>query len=375
MISFTTLEPKIDTNNRITFLLDWELTLKCNLDCTYCSTGLYGGHDNTTKHPPLDKCLETLDFMFRYADLYMSIKPKGIKYVILNVYGGESLHHPDIIEILMKVREKYKEYENRWHLTVTTTTNAIVSDKKLDKIIPLIDEFTCSYHSENTERQKLQFKKNLITIKEQGKRVKSVILMHSEYNLFKDSQEMINWCLDNDIQYLPRQLDHPVDYTQFNYSTNQVIWLQNFYREKTRNSDHMVKIVKRNDRFDMSDSGRACCGGRTLCHSQSDRQSKFFVENKFPDWYCSVNEFFVYVKQVTGEIFVNKDCMMNFDGTVGPIGILKESNKLLEWTKKNLEHKTMPVIQCKKTTCFCGLCAPKAATREEFDNLIEKYHR
>jgi hypothetical protein len=305
----------------------------------------------------------------------MAIKPKGIKYVILNVYGGESLHHPDIIEILMKVKEKYKEYENRWHLTVTTTTNAIVSEKKLDKIIPLIDEFTCSYHSENTEQQKIQFKKNLIAIKKQGKRVKSVILMHPEDNLFKDSQEMINWCLDNDIRYLPRQLDHSIDTTQFNYSSNQVIWLQNLYREKTRNSDHVVKIVKRNDRFDMADSGRACCGGRTLCHSQSDRQHKFFVENKFPDWYCSVNEFFVYVKQVNGEIYVNKDCMMKFDGTVGPIGTLKESNKLLEWTKKNLEHKIMPVIQCKKTMCLCGLCAPKSATREEFDNLIEKYHR
>lgn len=374
MTNFTTLEPNVDLNNRMTFLLDWELTMKCNLDCTYCETGIYGGHDNTTKHPPLEKCLETLDFIFRYADLYMSIKPKGIKYVILNVYGGESLHHPNIVEILTEVRKKYEEYKNRWHLTITTTTNAIVSKTKLDKIIPLIDEFTCSYHSENTDKQKTQFKENLITLKKHGKRIKTVVLMHSDEHLFKDSQEIIDWCLSNDIRYLPRQLDHRVSQTQFNYSSNQVIWLQNLYKRKSRNAESVATIVKRNDRFDMANSGRACCGGRTLCHSQTDRQQKFFVENKFPDWYCSVNEFFVFIKQVNGEIYVNKDCKMNFDGTVGPIGNLDNTEQLLKWTEDHLNNNTMPVIQCKKPRCFCGLCAPKAATRQEFDNLIEKYH-
>ena len=79
------LEPTIDPNNRITFLLDWELTMKCNLDCTYCPTGVYGGHDNSTRHPPLAECLKTIDFMFEYADMYLRTKPQGIRYVILNV--------------------------------------------------------------------------------------------------------------------------------------------------------------------------------------------------------------------------------------------------------------------------------------------------
>ena len=104
--TFNALEPAIDPNNRISFLLDWELTLKCNLDCDYCSTGLYGGHDNSTQHPPLAKCLAALDFMFEYADRYMATKPRGIRYVILNVYGGESLHHPDIVDILSEVDRK-----------------------------------------------------------------------------------------------------------------------------------------------------------------------------------------------------------------------------------------------------------------------------
>ena len=108
MNDFDTLEPAIDPNNRITFLLDWELTMKCNLDCDYCPTGIDGGHDNSTKHPPLDQCLDALDFMFEYVDLYMQTKVKGLKHVVLNVYGGESLHHPDIAKILTQARISYQ---------------------------------------------------------------------------------------------------------------------------------------------------------------------------------------------------------------------------------------------------------------------------
>jgi len=113
MSTFESLEPAIDPGNRITFLLDWELTMKCNLDCSYCGTGLYGGHDNSTRHPSLENCLETLDFMFEYVDLYMQTKPQGLRYVVLNVYGGESLHHPDIVEILNQVRHRHQPYADR----------------------------------------------------------------------------------------------------------------------------------------------------------------------------------------------------------------------------------------------------------------------
>ena len=33
-----TIEPAIDPANKISFLLDWEITLRCNLDCSYCSS-------------------------------------------------------------------------------------------------------------------------------------------------------------------------------------------------------------------------------------------------------------------------------------------------------------------------------------------------
>jgi MoaA/NifB/PqqE/SkfB family radical SAM enzyme len=95
--------------------------MKCNLNCSYCSSGLHGGHDNSTRHPPKDKCIRALEFMFEYADHYMQHKPNGLKYVVLNVYGGEALHHPDIVEILSQIQEKYQPYRDRWRLTVSNT--------------------------------------------------------------------------------------------------------------------------------------------------------------------------------------------------------------------------------------------------------------
>jgi pyruvate-formate lyase-activating enzyme len=374
MADFEVLEPAIDPNNRISFLLDWELTMKCNLDCSYCPSELYGGHDNSTKHPPTLECLVALDFMFAYVDLYMNTKPKGIRYVILNVYGGESLHHPDIVKILSQVREKYQPYADRWHLTVTTTTNAIVSNKKLKQIIPYIDEFTVSYHTENTAKQKQQFKDNLLTIKQSGKRQKCIVLMHQEGKLFEDATEMIDWLTQNNIKLLPRQLDTNagVDDKRI-YKQDQIQWFDNLYQTKTFGKN--TELLKDKVESNLTDVGRACCGGRQICGDQNYKQRNFYVNNKFPNWYCSVNHFFLYVKQVNGEIYVNKDCKMNFDGEVGPIGNLNNTTQILSTLKNQLDNNNLPIIQCKKYNCMCGLCSPKAKNLDTYKSIMKKYQK
>lgn len=369
MPDFSVLEPAIDPANKITFLLDWELTMKCNLDCSYCLTGIYGGHDNSTSHPPLDQCLDTIDFMFEYVDLYMKYKPNGLKYVILNVYGGESLHHPNIVEILQQVKQRHQAYQDQWHLTVTTTTNAIVSDQKMDRIIPLIDEFTASYHCESTLKQKQQFRNNLLKIKQSGKRLKTVVLMHTDQNKFDQAEDMIAWLIENDIKHLPKHLDDSTRST-LNYNIQQIKWFNNFYKKQSTEFGSLPNI----DSGNLSDTGRACCGGRSICKDKRYRNKDFYVlDNRFQGWSCSVNWFFLYVKQVNGEVFVNRDCKMNFEGQVGPIGTLQEPEKILEQTKQWFESKNMPVITCAKYNCWCGLCAPKAVDREKFDDIFKKY--
>jgi hypothetical protein len=336
--------------------------MKCNLDCTYCPTGIYGGHDNSQRHPALADCLKTIDFMFEYADAYMAGKPRGIKYVILNVYGGEALYHPNIVEILNAVQERYRPYKDRWHLTVTTTTNAVIPPHRLEQIISLIDEFTVSYHTESTETQKQLFQKNVLQIKSAGRRIKCVVMMHSDAERFQDAQVMIDWLQHHNIRHLPKQLDHAPEH-DFNYNQQQVVWFEKFYQTPL---DH---AVIKNNKADLADTGRACCGGRKLCVNQNRHEPQKFVLNKFPGWYCSVNHFFLYVKQVNGEVYVNKDCKMNFDGTVGPIGNLADTVTILTQAR----DPAKPVIRCAKSKCNCGLCAPKAADLDTYQTIMRKY--
>jgi hypothetical protein len=372
MPAFEVLEPAFDPNNRITFLLDWELTMKCNLDCSYCPTGVYGGHDNSTSHPPLKECLTSIDFMLKYADLYMQRRPKGLKYVVLNLYGGEALHHPDIVEILEQVHARSKKYADSWHLTVTTTTNAIVSANRMASIIPLINEFTVSYHSESNQKQQEQFKDNLLAIKQSGTRLKCIVLMNHSAEYFKSGQAMIEWLTKNDINMLPRQLDTHFD-SAMKYTEKQIVWFNDLYKEKTYGSADSIDETKPQQ---LSKVGRACCGGRQTCQDQDYKNRKFYVmDNKFTGWSCSVNWFFVYIKQVTQEVFVNKDCKMNFDGTVGPIGSLTNTAEILNTLANQLDTGTLPVIQCNKSSCWCGLCAPKAKTLETYNTIIKKYQK
>ena len=345
--------------------------MKCNLDCTYCGTGYNGGHDNSTRHPPLAECLASLDFMYQYVDLYMQRKIKSLRNVNLNVYGGEALHHPDIVAILQAARDKHQKYKDTWPLAITNTTNAILASRKLEQLIPLIDHFTVSYHSENLPQQKQQFKDNVLLLKQSGRSLKCVVLMHTEPELFADAQLMVDWLRENDIDTLPRQLDHPPHWPEFTYNAEQISWFKQLYQDKSHQTT--VTLEPTADQTDLVKVGRACCGGRQICLDQNFKQRSFFVDNKFTGWHCSVNWFFLYVKQVYGDVYVNKDCKMNFDGTVSPIGHLSNTAAILDKLAHELETGTLPVIRCGKEQCWCGLCAPKAQDRKTYDNMIKKY--
>jgi hypothetical protein len=108
---------------------------------------------------------------------------------------------------------------------------------------------------------------------------------------------------------------------------------------------------------------------------QNYKERQYYVlDNKFPDWYCSVNQFFLFVKQVTGEIYVSKDCKMTFDGTVGPIGNLSDASSVIDELKNQLAQG-QPIIQCKKHKCHCGLCAPKAKNLDTYQSIMKKYQK
>lgn len=371
MNEFQTLEAVPDPNNRMTFLLDWELTMKCNLNCSYCPEGLYSGHLNSTSHPKLADCLPTIDFMYRYVDQYMQSKKKSLRHVVLNIYGGEALFHKDIVEICQQAKEKYQVYKNNWHLTISTTTNLTISAKKLEQLMESIDEWTCSFHSESTEKQKERFRSNLLKLKAAGKSCKVIVLMHSDPNRFIESQDLISWCKENNIRYLPRQIDHHFN-EDFEYNKQQVVWFNNLYNQKNKNIK--FDIVKNNEeKYDLADVGRSCCGGRLFCTDRNYKSQVSFVNNKFPGWKCSVNHFFLYVKQITGEVFNNKDCKTNLNSTLGPLGYLSDTDTIIKQAKQFIELGSESGITCVKNKCMCGLCSPKAENLNLYKQVFGKY--
>jgi hypothetical protein len=201
--------------------------------------------------------------------------------------------------------------------------------------------------------------------------------MHQDTALFEDAKNMIDWLSQNNIKSLPRQLDGTggSDDNQRLYSQNKVQWFNTLYKSKTFGDSPTLLDNVVQESASLTDLGRACCGGRQVCLDQDYKQRHFYIENKFPDWHCSVNHFFLYVKQVNGEIYVNRDCKMNFDGGVGPIGNLNNTDQLLTTLQTQLLENKLPVIQCKKDHCRCGLCAPKAKDLDSYKQIMKKYQK
>lgn len=335
----------------LSFQVAWESTLKCNMDCSYCGDG----HDNTQSHPSLAESLHTVDFIFDYLELQMQNRTHRIAG--LNIQGGESVNHPKIVQIMEYIQEKKKAVD--YSLSVALITNATSVATRWARIVDLVDYFTVSFHAELNVKNKSRFLINVLYLKEQNKNFQVNIMMHPHH--WQKCITMIEFCKKHKIQYHLRQIDHHWFDRRFNYTAEQVEFLTGSrpvsLKEKT------IAVVKSG--FDLDAQGRSCCGGNSMC---ADGCSVTRVTNRFKGWHCSVDKYFLYIRQTTGEVFTNKDCKMNWDGDVGPIGNLKDTQQIL-----NRLQQGTPTIVCKKSKCWCGLCAPKAATAEKFNSINHMY--
>lgn len=336
------IEPDVSVNPF--FSITWECTLKCNLDCSYCSS-----HDNSVPHPPLDECLRTIDFLYEYVDIIMNNKPPQQKHVSFNIFGGESLFHPNIIDIIEYAYNKHNG-NYAWTLGLNTVTNAIVKPKVWDMLLDHFDYLTVSYHTESTIAEQELFRRNVLELQKRNKRFQVSILLHP-INI-QNCKSMIDWCKDHDIPYWARKMDMP---------PGQV----------TR--EHTITLVKRNEILKTRQLGRSCCGGQKFNVDQDYTKTVSIVPNNFMDWTCGVNHFFIFVKQETKEVFINKDCLMSYDSEYGPIGSLADPTKILQDLKYRIENETDYIV-CKKERCWCGLCSPKAKDKVVYDDIMKKYH-
>jgi sulfatase maturation enzyme AslB (radical SAM superfamily) len=344
-----TLEPV----NPQVFQIAWESTLKCNLDCSYCGDG----HNNKIPHPSITETLDTVDFIINYVSVIM--QSRKVKEASLNIQGGESLVHPQIIQILKYTNAKAQDLD--WKLYINTITNAVVKDKIWARLVQYINFFTISFHSESSYKQQEQVRKNILYLKTHNKNFHVSIMMHPKY--WDTCVDMVEWCKANDVKFNIRQIDHHWMDFRFNYTSEQAAYISRGAIAPTIVQKAKAVVT---GKVNLSAQSRECCGGLEMCTNETACTKR--VENKFKGWHCSVDKHFLYIRQTTGEVFINKDCRMNFDGKVGPIGNLKNTQAILD----RISAGTNTII-CKKSYCNCGLCAPKAQHKDDYDRIMVKY--
>ena len=209
-------------------------------------------------------------------------------------------------------------------------------------------------------------------------------MMHNNKELFEDSESIAQFCNTHGIRYVLKPLDNTGD--EWKYSIDQfekmkTFWINTVPESKKDNNRKIFQILNEGTKVSSIHEGRACCGGRKLSINSDLKSNVTYVPKQgFRDWYCSVNWFFLFVQQLTGNIYTNKDCRTSTTGRVEPLGNLRSTKELLDNVKTQLDNHSMPVIKCVKDICQCGFCAPKADNMKDYKELFdrqldkEKYH-
>ena len=353
-----TIEPAYLPAQTMSILLDWKVTLKCNYDCSYCSTDW--GHNNKIPHPPVDDCLKMLEQMYRYVDVISKYKKEKSKTAIMNLLGGEVLYHPEMERILTQSSELYKPYQDRWHLNRRLTTNATSPPEKWKYVCDNIEGITVSYHSEGPDKLKQNVKNNLIYMRDNRIKYDMVVLMHNQPAYWQDCVAFIEWCKEEKIIFRPKILEG-----SYFYNREQIEYLKTFYNIDLKEE----KLQK------LSGAGRACCGGRALCFDRNikEKHNYFPQEVNFKGWYCSVSWFFLTANSMTQEFYSNRDCHNTIAGTLGPLATMDNMDEYINRVDAMLAQGEFPVIQCQSNRCSCGLCAPKSRDKNTLREIMSTY--
>ena len=367
MSTIHTIEPAYHPKNKIGFLIDWLLTLKCNFDCAYCPIGPTG-HDNSTKHPPLEKCISMLKQMYKYTDVYMQNKKNAFKDAILNVYGGEALYHPDIEKILVATSKEFETYADRWRIKRRITTNATATEKTWQTVCDHIEGITFSYHAQGSNKMKTLFKNNIDYAVKMKKEYDIIVCMYPHPSYWQDCLNFLKYCKKNNLNARPKLLDGPSGVYNEKKLQELMPYIKHFNEIDAKKITGDVRI---------DNQARGCCGGRSMCTNRNIKEYTTLVARElgFEGWYCSANQFFLHGNNVYGTYYTNKDCRVTLDNTIGPIANMDTMEEYIKKIKEQIEQKNIPILKCVQKRCQCGTCAPKSLYKENLNNILKIYNK
>ena len=355
-------EPK----NKMAFLLDWLVTLKCNYDCTYCGPGINGdlpGHDNSKAQPKTEDCLRMLEQGLRYVDTYMDIKRPNMRSVNLNIYGGEALYMKDILYILEQSSSVYSQYKDKWSLNRMLTTNASCSLDKWKNIIQHIENVTLSFHSQGPAKLQDNFLRNIEYIHNADRQYDSIVLMYP--GEWKRCTYILEYLTGKGYNVRPKILDGPEGI----YTKEQLQYIFDVMKEKD------YSLLDKIEGKPVLKQFRGCCGGRTLCTNRDFRNpTKVVARETWKGWKCSANQFFLMMNTDDKKFYTNKDCHVRHDGTRGPIADIHTMDDYISDLKNTLGDNRNHFLTCVQQTCVCGTCAPKSITQSGLEKVMANYN-
>jgi molybdenum cofactor biosynthesis enzyme MoaA len=175
------------------FSINWQVSIRCNYDCMYCSTEW---HD---KHSPQHD-LKTLQHVWK--NIVAKTQHLNLPYKI-SFTGGELTTNKDFLPFVSWLRENY----NQQLFKVMTTTNGSASYRYYFEMFKSIDNIAFSVHSEHIDEH--AFFDKVIKLRNNIAKDKfiQVAIMDEFWN-----QDRIPYYIDllekNNVSYTRNQIDY-----------------------------------------------------------------------------------------------------------------------------------------------------------------------
>jgi MoaA/NifB/PqqE/SkfB family radical SAM enzyme len=184
------------------FSLNWQVGIRCNYDCMYCSPQW---HDNTSGFRGLE------ELQSAWVNVFNKTKSSNLPYKI-SFTGGELTANKHFLPFVTWLKDNYLEYLFK----VVVTTNGSASTQYYKKMFESVDNISFSVHTEHIDEQKfftmmLELSKNLPKDK-----FLQVVIMDEYWNqaripvytkLLKENN--ISYTV-NEIDYKHKTREHPI---------------------------------------------------------------------------------------------------------------------------------------------------------------------
>lgn len=351
--SLQSVDTAISFTHKPSLMVNCIICWKCNLDCSYCRW-----HDNTLDPVELEQCLKSIDFILEYGSIILSLKKPYEKTLAINFIGGEPMLHPEIDVILEHLHNSYQQiYKDQFKLSTVITTNGTAGSNMFAKCINYVDRWTVSYHTESLPRQKEICLQNIDFLQSSDKMLEVRVMAPNNGQQFEEAQQVHSELKTKNVNALLKPI------TGADYTENQTVKFKTFW---------MSKHIDDLDNY-QTNKGITCCTDRPLVLNR-DRKEKtnFIPSNNFKGWYCGVTFHYLYVDHL-GDIWHNNACHVSYETNKSePTGNLANADSVIQSLRNKIANGAVPVQICPNDLCKgCGMCAPKAKTKEEFLQVMK----